>query len=121
MRVMEERELKGKVEVSTRAISTIAWMAIQECYGVVGTTSQRFRSGLAEILQHDNYHKGIDVKFVDSQIIIDLYVVIEYGTKISEVARSIASNVKYAVEKSVGLPVVQVNINVQGLRISDRS
>jgi len=52
--------------------------------------------------------------------VVDLYVVVEYGTWISEVARNIASGVKFAVEKALGQPVAQVNVNVKGLRISDR-
>jgi uncharacterized alkaline shock family protein YloU len=50
--------------------------------------------------------------------VIDLYVVIEYGTRIATVARNIQSVVKYTVEKALGVPVVAVNVHVQDLRIS---
>jgi len=51
---------------------------------------------------------------------IDLYVVVEYGTRISSVAHSIMNVVRYTVEKALGVPVAQVNVHVQGLRVSNR-
>lgn len=115
---MSDQKNLGRIEVSAQAISTIAAQAVLECYGVVGMASRAMRDGLAEILHRDNYHKGVDVRFTQDKIIIDLYVVIEYGTRISEVAHNIAGNVKFAVERAIGLPVAQVNVNVQGLRVS---
>ena len=109
----------GKVEVSRNAIATMAGRAVTQSYGVVGMASHRLTDGIAEILQQDNYSRGVEVRFRDGQLVIDLYVVLEYGTRISEVARNIMGNVKFAVEKSVGLPVAEVNVNVQDLRVSD--
>ena len=63
-------------------------------------------------------HRGVDVHLVDGQIAVDLYVIIEYGTRISEVAHNIMSAVKFRVEKALGTSVVQVNVHVQGLRVS---
>jgi uncharacterized alkaline shock family protein YloU len=60
----------------------------------------------------------VEVVFTGGKVVIDLYVVIEYGTRISEVARNIMSNVKFAVESALGVPVVYVNVNVQGIRVS---
>ena len=50
---------------------------------------------------------------------VDLYIIIEYGTRIATVSTSVANTVQYQVEKSVGLPVVAVNVHVQDLRVSD--
>jgi uncharacterized alkaline shock family protein YloU len=60
----------------------------------------------------------VDVHIENDQIIIDLYVVIEYGTRIITVARNIQSAVKYSLEKALGMPVAAVNVHVQDLRIS---
>jgi uncharacterized alkaline shock family protein YloU len=117
---MEKEVWRGKTEVSPRAIATIAGRAVLGCYGVVGMSAKSLRGGLAVLLQRDSPHRGIEVRFVDhEQIIIDLYVVIEYGTRICEVAHNIMESVKFAVEKALGLPVVQVNVHVQGLRVSN--
>ncbi|HYO48532.1 MAG TPA: Asp23/Gls24 family envelope stress response protein [Chloroflexia bacterium] len=108
----------GKIEVSPRAISHIASRAAQSCYGVVGLASRHARPGLAELLRREEEYKGVVVTFSGDRVVIDLYVVIEYGTRISEVARNIMSSVKFAAESALGVPVVQVNVNVQGIRVS---
>ena len=113
-----ERQRRGKIEVSPQAIGTIAGRAVSECYGVVGIAGKRLRNGAAELLPADRYHQGIEVQFSNEQIIIDLYVVLEYGLRISDIAHNIMGSVKFAVEKMLGVPVVQVNVNVQGLRVS---
>ncbi|HLW01086.1 MAG TPA: Asp23/Gls24 family envelope stress response protein [Ktedonobacterales bacterium] len=112
------RQRRGKIEVSPQAISTIAGRAVSECYGVVGIAGKRLHNGMAELLPAERYQQGIEVQFSNEQIIIDLYVVLEYGLRISEIAHNIMGNVKFAVEKMLGVPVVQVNVNVQGLRVS---
>lgn len=109
---------RGKIEVSPQAIGTIAGRAVTECYGVVGIAARRLRYGAAELLPPERYHQGVEVQFRNEQIIIDLYVVLEYGLRISEIAHNIMSSVKFAVEQMLGMPVVQVNVNVQGLRVS---
>ena len=87
------------------------------CYGVVGTASKDLASGIASILSRDS-KRGIDVRVEDEQIVIDVYVIIEYGTRIAAVARSVMDVVKFNVERTLGLPVAEVNVHVEGLRIS---
>ncbi|HEY0068744.1 MAG TPA: Asp23/Gls24 family envelope stress response protein [Chloroflexia bacterium] len=116
---LTEEEEMGKIEVSPRAISHLASRAAQRSYGVVGLASRHARPGWAELLRRDEVYKGVEVTINDGQVIIDLYVVIEYGTRISEVARNIMSNSKFAVEAALGVNVVQVNVNVQGIRVSE--
>lgn len=108
----------GKIEVSPRAISHLASRAAQSSYGVVGFASRHARPGWAELLRREEVYKGVDVNITEGNVIIDLYVIIEYGTRISEVARNIMSNAKFAVETALGVSVVQVNVNVQGIRVS---
>ncbi len=116
---MSEETVLGKIEVSPRAIVSIASDAVLSCYGVVGMSSATLRDGIAEILQVGNYHRGVEVKVVDNRIVIDLYVVVEYGTRISEVTQMVMESVKFKVEKAVGMPVAAVNVHVQGLRVSN--
>lgn len=116
---MTEERQPGKIEVSPTAIASIVAQVVLECYGVVGMSAKSLRHGLAEILHRDSSRRGVEVKLVDHQIIIDLYVVIEYGTRVSEVAHNIMRTVKFSVEKALGGPVAQVNVHVQGLRVSD--
>jgi uncharacterized alkaline shock family protein YloU len=110
----------GKIEISPAAIASIASQAVLESYGVVGMAAKSFRDGLVELLAPSASHRGVDVHLVNGQITIDLYVIIEYGTRISEVAHNIMSAVKFRVEKALGLSVAEVNVHVQGLRVSQK-
>jgi uncharacterized alkaline shock family protein YloU len=114
---MEETRL-GKIEVSPTAIASIASQAVLECYGVVGMATKDLASGIVEVLAPASHRRGVDVQIGDDLIVVDLYVVIEYGTRIATVAQNIQSAVKYTLEKALGVPVVAVNIHVQDLRIS---
>ncbi len=109
----------GKIEISPRAIASIASEAVLNCYGVVGMAATTLKDGIAEILQVESSHRGVVVDVVEGRIVIDLYVVMEYGTRISMVAQNVMENVSFAVERSLGLPIAAVNVHVQGLRISN--
>jgi uncharacterized alkaline shock family protein YloU len=80
---------------------------------------RNLREGVAQVLHREDQHKGIEVHIGEDEIAIDLYVIIEYGTRIVEVARNVQENVRYAVERALGLPVSRINVRVQGVRISD--
>jgi uncharacterized alkaline shock family protein YloU len=112
---------RGRIEVSPQAITTIAGRAVTECYGVVGIAARRPRFGALELVPPEQYRRGIEVRFVQDHVAIEVYVVLEYGLRISEIARNLIKDVKYAVEQALGLRVVEVSVNVQGLRVSARA
>ena len=114
---MEETRL-GKIEVSPLAIASLASQAVLGCYGVVGMASKDLASGIVEILQPASHRLGVDIQIADDRIAIDMYVVMEYGTRIATVAQNIQSVVRYSVEKALGVPVAAVNVHVQDLRVS---
>jgi uncharacterized alkaline shock family protein YloU len=108
----------GDIQISKQAIATIAFQAVQRSYGVVGLASKNIADELAHAIVKDPTH-GIDVEYKNSQINIDIYIIIEYGTRIKSVAASVANTVRYQVENSLGLPMNEINIHVQGLRVSN--
>lgn len=108
----------GGIHVSPRAIATIAYHAARESYGVVGLTNKNLVNGIAQALVKDPTH-GVEVNYDGEHINIDVYIIIEYGTRIKSVANSVSNTVRYHVEKALGLPVNSVNVHVQGLRISE--
>mgnify|MGYP001236477227 FL=1 len=108
---------RGSIEISPTAIATLASHAALQTYGVVGMASPNLASDIAASLTRDP-NRGIVVRLEDNHIIIDVYVIIEYGTRIASVANSLINGVRYAVEQATGLPVNQVNVHVQGLRVS---
>lgn len=108
----------GNIYVDHRAIATVACQSAMQSYGVVGLAPKNLAEGLANVLVKDPA-LGVTVHFDGKTIQLDLYIVVEYGTRIKSVAASVADNVRYQVEKTIGLPVTQVNVHVRGLRISD--
>ena len=115
--LVQAREL-GRIEVAPRVVASIAGHAATESYGVVSMAARGLRDGLAERLHRDNLHRGVEVQVHEGGVSISLYVIVEYGTRISEVAHNLASAVRYSVERTVGLPVLAVNVNVQGIHVS---
>ncbi|MCA9963595.1 MAG: Asp23/Gls24 family envelope stress response protein [Anaerolineales bacterium] len=110
-------ESLGTIDISSATVATIASQAINQCYGVVGMASKNLADGIARALSRDS-RRGIEVSSLDNEIVIDVYVIVEYGVRIKAVAGSIQHTVKFHVEKAVGWPVHSVNVYVQGLRMS---
>ena len=107
----------GRIEVSPRVVASIVGHAANECYGIVGMAARGLRDGIAELLNRENVHRGVEVQLQSGGIVIELYVIAEYGTRISEVAHNLMSAVRYHVERTLGLPVLAVNVNVQGIHM----
>jgi uncharacterized alkaline shock family protein YloU len=114
-------ESLGRIEVSPRVVASIVGHAANECYGVVGMAARGLRDGIAERLNRENVHRGVEIEVREGGIHIELYIIAQYGTRISEVAHNLMSAVRYAVERSLGLPVLAVNVNVQGIHLEDLS
>jgi uncharacterized alkaline shock family protein YloU len=114
----EETNPLGNIEISPTAIATIASQAVLHSYGVVGMAAKNVVDGLANMLTRDPRH-GIEVHVDDGAVSIDVYIVVEYGTRISSVATSVANTVRFQVEKALGMPVGDINVHVQGLRVSN--
>ena len=107
----------GKIEISEEVIATIAGAAAVECYGLVGMASRKLTDGFADLLGRENLARGVVVTINDDQVVIDLYIIVGYGVKISEVAANVMERVRYTTENLTGLRVAQVNVNVQGVRV----
>jgi uncharacterized alkaline shock family protein YloU len=114
---MNAQPIPGRIEVSPNAIASLAAQASLECYGVVGMASPNFVNGLAELLHIEQRNRGVQVHFDEEQITIDLFVILQYGTRISTVADEMMQSVKFNVERALGRKLKAVNVHVQGLRV----
>lgn len=104
----------GEVKIVDDVVATIAGLAATEVNGVAGM-SGGFVGGIAEILGKKSLSKGVKVEIKEKVALIDLYIIVEYGTKIPDVAWEIQENVKKTVETMTGIEVNEVNIHVQGV------
>lgn len=108
----------GSIHISPKAVATIAYYAVLESYGVVGLAPKNLAEGLAHSITRVPT-RGITVQYENGKLLIDVNIIVEYGTRITSVAQSVANTIRYHVEKAIGMPVHYVNVHVQGLRVSN--
>ncbi|HEY7201933.1 MAG TPA: Asp23/Gls24 family envelope stress response protein [Candidatus Dormibacteraeota bacterium] len=106
---------KGRIEVFPAVVGAIAGHAAIECYGVMGMAARGLRDGVATLLRRENLHRGVEVREIEGSLSIDVYVVIQYGVRITEVAHNLKSAVRFEVERATGVAVSDVNVFVQGV------
>ncbi|MGN0181088.1 MAG: Asp23/Gls24 family envelope stress response protein [Candidatus Ornithomonoglobus sp.] len=105
----------GNIKISVDVVSTIAGIAASEIEGV-SCMYTSFAEGVAKRLgARRNASNGVKVDMGADSVSIDLYIVVEYGVKIPELAWSVQENVKNCVETMTGLSVSKVNIHIEGI------
>lgn len=112
--VKEEQTGLGSIRIADEVVKVIAGLAAIEIKGVAGM-SGGLVGGIAEMLGRKNLSKGIKVEVGEKEAAVDIHVIMEYGVRIPDVAAVIQSSVKSAIERTTGLTVVEVNVNVQGV------
>ena len=114
--IVEEEETEiGNIKISVDVVATIAGIAASQTKGVAGMYSS-FAGGIAEMLgAKKNPSKGVKVDMSENSVKIDLYIVVEYGVRVPELAWEIQEGVKNSVETMTGLGVDKVNIHIEGV------
>lgn len=105
----------NEIKIADDVVAVIAGVAVSEVSGVYGMAGG-FAGGISEVLSgKKNLSKGIKVEVGEKETKIDVNIIVEYGTRIPDVAFEIQNRVKKAVETMTGLKVVEVNVHVQGV------
>ncbi|AOR23237.1 Asp23/Gls24 family envelope stress response protein [Clostridium taeniosporum] len=108
----------GNINYSEEVLAKIVGLSTMECYGVVGMVSKSATDGFWELMRIENLSKGVKLKLIESdRLQIELFVMVEYGTKISVIANNIIQKVRYSVENYTGLKVSSITVNVQAVRV----
>ena len=103
------------IKISDDVVAVIAGVAVSEVPGVAGMAGG-FAGGISEVFSgKKNLAKGIKVDVADNNTKIDVNIIVEYGSRIPDVAFEIQNRVKKAVESMTGLNVEEVNVHVQGV------
>lgn len=106
----------GELNIGDDVFASLAGISAMESYGIVGMAAKDAKDGFFELLKPDSLTKGIKVYIRDNLITIDMYVILEYGVKISVVCKNIIDRIKFNIENFTGLKVDKVNVFVQGIR-----
>lgn len=118
--IQEEQTTKTEntengIEISNDVIAVIAGVAVSEVQGVA-SMSGGFAGGITEVLSgKKNMAKGIKVDKTENTAKIDVNIIVEYGSRIPDVAFEIQNRVKKSVESMTGFKVEEVNVHVQGV------
>jgi len=107
----------GELTISDDVLATLAGITAIGCYGIVGMASKRATDGIVELLGMENLSRGVKVQTQGNEVVIDLFIIVEYGISIAAVARNIIDTVKYNVENLTGTTVKKVNVTVEGVRV----
>ena len=111
----EINEENSGIQISNDVVAVIAGVAVSEVRGVASMQGG-FAGGIGEVLSgKKNLAKGIKVEVTDTEAKIDVNIIVEYGSRIPDVAFEIQNRVKKAVENMTGLKVEEVNVHVQGV------
>jgi uncharacterized alkaline shock family protein YloU len=112
--VQETRSELGSIRIADEVVAVIAGLAATEIQGVAGM-SGGLAGGIAEMLGRKNLSRGVKVEVGERECAVDIFVIVEFGVRIPEVALRIQENVKRAIESMTGLTVVGTNVHVQGV------
>ena len=107
----------GIVKISDEVVAVISGIAATEIKGIIGMSGSLV-GGITQILSNrKNLSKGVKVSVGENSAAIDLYVIVEYGLKIPEIAFQVQENVRKNVESMTGLNVTAVNVHVQNVSV----
>ncbi len=112
----ELRTPLGSIRVSDDFLAELAGFTCTQCYGIVGMAGQSLQDGVAQLLGRDSIKRGVKLKRKGDRVSFSLFVIVEAGINITEVARNLIEQVKYNVSKASGIEVEEVQVHVQGVR-----
>lgn len=116
LEIQEIEESNEGIKIANDVVAVIAGIAVSEVPGVA-SMSGGFAGGISEVLSgKKNLSKGIKVEADETEVKIDVNIIVEYGTRIPDVAFEIQNRVKKSVENMTGLKVAEVNVHVQGVK-----
>jgi len=107
----------GTIHIANDVLADLAGFAALESYGVVGMASPTLAEGVAQLLPRQKLRKGVKVCSTDAGVEVDLYVVIEHGTNLTEVSHNLANRVRYVLNDTADVPVSRIDVHVMGVKV----
>ena len=114
MKIMTEY---GTVTLDADVIASIAGAAATNCFGVKGMTHTSDKDGIVYLLKREAMTKGVKVTEKEDKIDLELHIAVDHGINIGAVCKSIISEVRYNVERLAGVPVENIDVCVDSIRV----
>ncbi len=109
----------GSLHIANDVIADIAGYTALESYGVVGMAGPLLRDGIATLLPTHKLRKGVEVTIGEGGVRVDLYIIVEHGTNISQVSRNLEDHLKFVLTDLTEVPIDVVEVHVQGVKVRD--
>ncbi|MBM7598001.1 putative alkaline shock family protein YloU [Virgibacillus halotolerans] len=109
----------GKVEIAPEVIEVITGIAATEVDGLFAMRGN-FATGVVERFGKKAHSKGVKVELTNSGILIDLYVVLNFGVSIPKVAEKLQSNIRQTLKNMTALEIDEINIHVVGIQMDGK-
>lgn len=110
-----EQEELGYIEVADEVIAIVASLAALDVPGVVAM-STGFKEGISNFLGKKSPAKGVRVKVTGRTCRVAVYVTVEYGCNIPEVAMKLQKKVKSAVDEMTEYNAEFVDVHIEGVK-----
>ena len=110
----------GTIKIANEVVAIISGLAATEVEGVAGM-SGGIAGGIADMLGRKNLSKGVKVEVGETETSVDIFVIVDYGSSIPDVAWNIQDNVRKSIESMTGLNAVEINVHVQGVDFEDET
>jgi len=110
-------KIPGNVQIANDVLADMAGFTALECYGIVGMASPTARDGVAQLLSRDKLRKGVQITNNEQGVRVDLFVVIEHGTNLTEVSHNLSNRVTYVLTTIADVKVDSVDVHVQGIKV----
>lgn len=107
----------GVIDISHEYFVNLVGRAVESCFGVAAMSSAGAKQSLlAKVFKTEPLDKGIRVKMKNGKLVIELHIIVTYGTNIAAIVKSIMHKVTFTVEERTGFAVSRVNVFVDGMR-----
>lgn len=110
----EHKPTLGEIKIAPEVVSIIAGISVEEVQGV-----HLISSGLSEsvtsFLTRNTKGQGVKLGLSDGKLRVDVYVYLDYGTSVPEIAKKVQSKVNQQLLFMTELEVTEVNIHVEGI------
>ena len=118
---IETESSNGCVKISNDVIAAIAGVSAEETKGVACMYTSISGAIAEKFVSRKNLSKGVKVEILPEGIELDLYIVIDFGTRVREVAEAVQSSVKSNVESMTGMEVKAVNVHIEGVSFEKKA
>lgn len=102
----------GGITISSSAIEAVALDAALDCYGVVSLTNQNNKHA-----KNVNLKERVKAKKTSQGWVVDVYIIIAYGLKLTEIIGEVQKQIKYSLEKTFDITFAAVNVFIEGVKV----